>query len=64
MNIFEMREALRQACNTIDENDRIVGAMAQMIKGRLRNSNATSTTLCALKKELANYNMHTGQWKD
>ena len=35
---------------------------ASMLVGRLRQ--VGTYTLERLKKELRNYNMHTGQWKD
>lgn len=70
MNIFsDIREKVEKAevlSRAINMN---VGDMADLIAGRLRVSSQTpggvdTHSLCVLKKELAAYNMQTGQWRD
>lgn len=70
MNKFdEMREALDDydACGRA--LDAHVRNFVRAIRGRLRKMDAGKWSadhdnLCALKKELANYNMQTGKWKE
>ena len=62
----EMREAYKEATNTIRSADSMVADMAGMISGKLRNIELTyqnSRTLNKLKRELGNFNMQTGRWK-
>lgn len=63
MKIDDMHEAVTEARATIHRVDTVVGSMANMCAGRLRRAGVRHYTLCQLKKELANYNMHTGSWK-
>lgn len=63
MRFDEMKEAVRDARATINRADMHVSSMASMCAGRLRRAGVSHHTLCELKKELANYNMHTGSWK-
>ena len=63
-NTFDdMREAVEDARTKLKAADNVVGAMASMCAGRLRNSNVSPSTLERLKKELADYNIHTNKWK-
>ena len=64
MRFAEAYEAYEDAERTIRAVDNIVAGMARMIVGRLRSSNASMSTLAALKRELRDYNMHTGTWKE
>lgn len=63
MTINEMEQALEDARQTMARADRVAGQLARMLRGRLRNANIPSYILKDLKKELANFNMHTGEWK-
>lgn len=63
MNTFdEMRAAVQDARTKIQAADSVVGAMAAMVVGRLRQSAVSGSVLTALKKELADWNMHTQKW--
>lgn len=63
INFDQMVQAVEQAHNTIKRADMVAGNMARILKGRLRTANVPSHVLSDLKRELANFNMHTGQWK-
>lgn len=63
MDINQMAQALEEARITLARADRVAGQLANMLRGRLRSGNIPSYVLKDLKKELANYNMHTGEWK-
>lgn len=58
----ELRGAIYQA----RELDRAVatyaGTLASLLRGKLHH--CSDADLCALKKELQDYNMHTGVWKN
>lgn len=57
---------LRSAICQARELDRAVGShastMANLLRGKLHHCH--SSDLAALKRELKNYNMHTGKWKN
>ena len=57
-----MRKELEKAEQTLRAADNVAGDIAYMLQGRLRKVYSHST-LEALKKELANYNIKTGRWK-
>lgn len=59
----QMAEAVEQAHSTIRRADMVAGQMARILKGRLRTASIPHHVLCDLKKELKDYNMHTGEWK-
>lgn len=67
MNKFdEMRQALNEAKNLQAAADSQAKEMARILKGRLRRVGADywgHEILCELKRELADYNMRTGEWK-
>lgn len=63
MNFTEMTEAVRDAKSTINRADNFVCNMADMIVGRLRTANISGYVLKKLKRELRDYNIHTGTWK-
>lgn len=63
MNWDDFRDAFNKAKQTINIADRHVQDMAGMVAGRLRVSNVSASVLAELKKELANFNMHTKEWK-
>lgn len=60
-SIEEVAAAVRRAENEIYRAEKCVGQMAALCVGRLRQSNASNRTLEKLKRELANYNIHTGR---
>ena len=60
----QMREAVTEAQTTFRACDAYTGSMAKMISGRLKKARVPDHILCDLKKELKNFNMHTGCWKD
>lgn len=62
MNKFdEMRQAVAEAKVTLSAADGVAADMARMLVGRLRC--ASGYTLQQLKRELRDYNIHTGRWK-
>jgi hypothetical protein len=64
MNHFDnMREAMREARATMNAADEAAQAMAEMLVGRLSKVRK-GWVLSALKRELRNYNIHTGAWNE
>lgn len=64
MNQFDlMRDSMREAEATIRAADMVSSQMARMLVGRLRKVQHRGA-LEALKRELRDYNMQTGQWKE
>ena len=63
MNWPEALEAFREAEKTVSLADDCATKMAKIVKGSLRKV-WDHNTLKSLKKELAQYNAHTGQWKE
>jgi len=64
LNWDDVNDGIKDAAYTIRQADNRVRDMANLIKGKLRICNVLGSTLCALKKELARYNMRTGIWRD
>lgn len=64
MTLADMENAVEDARRTIAQADKAAWRMANMLRGRLRCSNLPAYVLRDLKKELANFNMHTGVWKE
>lgn len=63
MDWDDFSKAFNQARQTIRIADRHVNDMAHMIAGRLRGSDVSISALTQLKKELKDFNIHTGKWK-
>lgn len=61
MNWQEMNEAYLEAMRTMEKADNYADSMARMLTGRLRK--VSTYNLDRLKKELRDYNIHTGAWK-
>lgn len=62
MSTFDqMREAMREANIALNAADSVAGTMASMLVGRLRHVDSRST-LSKLKRELRDFNIHTGRW--
>lgn len=64
MTFNEMQQAIDEANATLNRADYVVGRMARMCAGRLRKSDVSSDTLKQLKRELKNFNIHTGKWNN
>ena len=60
----EMNAAVKDAEITIRQAEVRINDMARIVAGRLRLAGVSNYYLKRLKKELKNYNMHTGQWKE
>lgn len=58
----EVNQGYKDARNRIRETDAIVGDMASMLVGRLRQAGVSRSVLAKLKRELRNFNIHTGRW--
>lgn len=62
MNIFdEMKGAVRQAEATLRAADSVANDMASLLDGRLKN--VSPWMLKRLKRQLRDFNIHTGEWK-
>jgi hypothetical protein len=64
MNFKEFAEAVQDAENLNTSANYMVDRMARLCVGRLRSSGCSSYVLCKLKRELAQWNMHTHEWKE
>jgi hypothetical protein len=64
MTYQELAMAVQDAKNTLEKADSCTGQLARMMAGRLRESNASAYTLAKLKRELRDFNIHTGKWKE
>ena len=64
MFLSDVEKAVNEARATINNANLCVGQMARLCAGRLRESGVSGYVLEKLKRELKNYNMHTGIWKD
>lgn len=63
MNKFdEMKVAIREAEATVKAADSIADDMARILRGRLRTVHGWN--LRALKRELADFNANTREWKN
>jgi hypothetical protein len=62
MELYDVERAVNEAKQTIRNADKKVSDMADLIKGRLKSANVHSRVLIELKKELADFNMHTKEW--
>lgn len=63
MSYSEALEARRDADETVRNTDRMLRQTAALLSGRLKSSKVSWSVLCDLKRELSNYNMHTGEWR-
>jgi len=57
----ELKQALSEAENINRACDHSANSMAHILRGRLRHVN--DWNLKALKRELRDFNIHTGKWK-
>lgn len=64
MNYIDIKNAREEAKNRIILADAATRDAAKLVAGRLKISRVDAWTLEELKRELKNYNIHTGRWKD
>ncbi len=64
MNYIDIKNAREEAKNRIILADAATRDAAKLVAGRLRIAQVDCWTLEELKRELKNYNIHTGRWKD
>ena len=57
-----MREAVKEARATLEAADSVATTLAALLAGRLRRVNSPYY-LKQLKRELRDFNIHTGTWK-
>ncbi len=63
MNAWDtMRDALAEARSVMAAADDFANGAARICVGRLRK--VDWSTLKAMKRELRDFNIHTGEWKD
>jgi len=62
MTYDEAIEAINDAKRTLNKADELVKNLGHLMPGRLKLM--SYSTLKKLKKELKNFNMHTGQWNN
>jgi hypothetical protein len=60
MNTEDMRHAVQVANNTLAAADNVANDLARLLVGRLRR--VSPYRLEQLKRELKNFNIHTGRW--
>ena len=61
MDLHEMRRDINRARMVLNNADSLVNEMAGLIEGKLKH--VSPYTLAKIKKELQNFNAHTGRWK-
>ena len=62
MNAYDqMRQAVQEAKVTMNAADSVANTMGQMLVGRLQR--VDESTLRRLKRELRDFNIHTGRWR-
>jgi hypothetical protein len=64
MTFEEMTRGIEDAQRTVNMADRAVRELSPLIVGRLRRAYVPGWVLEELKRELKNYNIHTGRWKN
>lgn len=62
MTLTDMERAVNDANATLSRADTLADQLARLLIGRLKRV-SSGYVLRSLKKELADYNMHTGAWK-
>jgi len=63
-SISEVKAAVQRAKNEIYRADQAVEDMAELCAGKLKQCNVSAHVLKKLKRELANFNIHTGRWNE
>ncbi len=64
MNFDEAMRAAEDAKRTQAAADAMLRRVSRLLCGRLKAADIDHQHLCRLKRELAKYNMHTGEWKE
>ena len=62
MDIWQMKREISEAKQVLRNADDVADSIAEILPGRLRH--VSGYTLAKLKKELKDFNAHTGQWRD
>lgn len=60
--LLEMEKSISEANYVLKYADKVAAQIGRLLIGRLKH--CSNHTLKALKKELRDYNMHTGEWKE
>jgi len=63
-SVTDVKNAVERAKRDIYRADQCVNDMAELCAGKLQSSNVGAWALTKLKRELANFNIHTGRWKE
>lgn len=64
MNFQDACQAAEDAKRTQEAADAMLRRTAKLLQGRLRSARIDHNVLCRLKRELGEFNMHTGEWKE
>lgn len=64
MDAGECESLIRETRHTVEDARRLVTELADLCGGQLKKAGVCHQTLEELKRELRNYNIHTGLWKD
>lgn len=62
-SIAEVKEAVQRAEYQLYRAEACVKDMAYLCAGRLRSARVSHDVLVKMKRELADYNIHTKRWK-
>lgn len=60
----DVNDGIEDARQSIANGDSHINKMASIIGGKLKSCRVSSGTLRKLKRELRDFNMITGKWKD
>jgi hypothetical protein len=63
-SVTDLKNAVQRAKNEIYRADQAVEDMAELCAGKLKQCNVRAHVLKKLKRELANFNIHTGRWNE
>lgn len=64
MDSTQLFAVMEAAQRTIRNADTCTCKLAELMAGRLRSAAVDGSTLAVLKRELRDFNIHTGKWKD
>ncbi len=64
MNYFEASRAIADAKDTVEQGNRIIRGVANLLSGNLKTADIDGDILKKLKRELKNFNIQTARWKD
>jgi len=63
MTFDEMQLAIKEAERTVQLADDVTDRLARIIRNRLRSGKVAIWVLSDLKRELRDFNIHTGSWR-